>query len=210
MYVGQVMTRRVVTASPDDTIEKAFAAMLKKRIAHLPVIKKGALVGIISERDLRKAIILKKGATNKKISPRLKVSEIMTSEVITADTQMSVTEAVSMMLRMGIGALPVVEGAKLKGIVTKDDLLAVFVEMVRVIQSSAMIDVELVDEIEDTAAVLSVLRKHKASVISYSASPKGKNNYQVCHFRLKLCRVNPIVHDLKKKKVRVLEAYGDD
>jgi len=210
MYVGQVMTKKIVTASPDDTIENAFSAMLKKRIAHLPVLKKGALIGIISERDLRKAIIPKKGATNKKISSRMKVSEIMTSEVITAHAQMSVVEAVNIMLRMGIGSLPIMAGAKLKGIVTKDDLLAVFVEMLRVIQSSSTIDIELVDEIEDVEAVFSVLRKHKASVMSYSASPRGKSSHQVCHFRLKLCPVNLIVRDLKKKKVKVLEAYGDD
>lgn len=210
MYVGQMMTRRVITASPDDTIEKAFSAMLKKRIAHLPVMKKGVLIGIVSDRDLRKAIILKKGVRNRKISSQLKISEIMTSEVITADVEMYVVEAVNMMLRMGIGALPVMTGNKLKGIVTKDDLLTVFVEMLRVIQSSSTIDVELIDEIEDVAAVFSVLRKHKASVMSYSAAPRGKNNHQVCHFRLKLCPVNPIVRDLKKKKVKVLEAYGDD
>ena len=89
-------------------------------------------------------------------------------------------------------------------------MLAVFVEMLRVIQSSSTIDVELVDEIEDVAAVFAVLRKHKASIISYAASPRGKKSHQVCHFRLKLCPVNPIVRDLKKKKVKVLEAYGDD
>jgi acetoin utilization protein AcuB len=184
--------------------------MLKRRIAHLPVIKKGSLVGIVSDRDLRKAIILKKGAKNKKSPSQLKVSEIMTREVLTVDEEMSVVEAVNIMLRMGIGSLPVMVGGKLKGIVTKDDLLTVFVEMLRVIQSSSTIDVELVDEIEDVAAVFSVLRKHKATVMSYSASPRGKNSHQVCHFRLKLCPVNKIVRDLKKKKVKVLEAYGDD
>lgn len=210
MYVGQMMTRRVITVSPDDTIGQAFSDMLKNRIAHLPVMKKNALVGIISDRDLRKAIISKKGSWNKKVSSQLKVSGIMTSEVMTADVKTHVAEAVNMMLRMGIGSLPVMAGAKLKGIVTKDDLLGVFVEMLRTIESSSTIDVELVDEIEDVAAVFSVLRKHKASVISYSASPKGENSHQVCHFRLKLCPVNPIVDDLKKKKVKVLEAYGDD
>ncbi len=210
MYIGQVMTRKVVTASPDDTIEKVFGTMLNKRIAHLPIVKKGRMVGIVSDRDLRKALISRKGARLKKAPFELKVADIMTSDVITADSDMSVVDAVNLMLRLGIGSLPVVKEGKIKGIVTKDDLLTVFVEMLRVIQSSSTIDVELVDEIDDVEAVFSVLRKHKVGVLSYSAAPRGKSNHQICHFRLRLCPVKPIVRDLKKKGVKVIEAYGDD
>jgi len=67
-----------------------------------------------------------------------------------------------------------------------------------------------VDEIDDIDSVLSVLKNHRARVLNYSASPRGKNHRQICHFRLRLCPVKPIVRDLKKRGVRVLEAYGED
>jgi acetoin utilization protein AcuB len=111
---------------------------------------------------------------------------------------------------MGIGALPVIDQKSLKGIVTKDDLLSVFMEMMRVIESSSTIDVELLDEIDDIDSVLSVLKSHRAKVLNYSATPRGKERRQICHFRLRLCPVKPIVKDLKKRGVRVLEAYGED
>lgn len=210
MYAGQVMTRKVVTASPDDTVEKAFTVMLKKRIAHLPIIRKNSLVGIVSDRDLRKALTAGKTVRHKKKGAALKVSDIMTKKVITIDSKLSVVEAVNMLLGLGIGSLLVVDKKKINGIITKDDLLHVFVEMLRVIQSSSTIDIELVDEVDDVDSVFSVLRKHKAKVLSYSAAPRGGNSHQVCHFRLKLCPVRQIVSDLKKKGVKVLEAYGDD
>lgn len=209
MYVGQVMTRRVHTTTKDENVEDAFRLMLKKKIAHLPVVEKGALAGIISDRDIRKTFFSKK-AHPTKVFPDINVGDIMTAEVVTADPRMSVMDSVNLMLRHGIGCLPIVENKKLKGIVTKDDLLGVFVELLRVIQSSSTIDVELRDEIDDVEAVFSVLRKRKAKVLSYSATPRGKNSHQVCHFRLRLCPVKPIVADLEKKGVKVLEAYGDD
>jgi len=215
MYVGQVMTRKVVTAAPGDHLEKTFRTMVAKRIAHLPVLDKGAsdkgtLVGIVSDRDLRKALANKSGARPAKDPMRMTVSDVMTREVITADPKTHVMDAVSLMLRMGIGALPVLETDRLKGIVTKDDLLVVFMEMLRMIQASSTIEVELLDEVDDVAAVFTVLRKHKCSVLSYSATPAGNNRRQVCHFRLALCPVKPIVRDLKKNGVKVLDAYGED
>jgi len=216
MYVGQVMTRRVVTTTPTDTLDKALSLMVGKRIAHLPVLQKGDLVGIISDRDLRKA----QRSKEPKVTTRpkngggsggaLQVKDVMTTIVHTSSPDTTITDAVNLMLRLGIGALPVLETKKLKGIVTKDDLLAVFLEMMRVIESSSTLDVELMDEIDDIDSVLSVLKKHKARVLNYSAAPRGKDRRQICHFRLRLCPVGPIVKDLKKRGVRVLEAYGDD
>jgi len=216
MYVGQVMTRKVVTTDPTETLDNALGIMVKRKIAHLPVVSKGALVGIISDRDLRRAQRLntrktppkqKNGAAAK---GALMVKDVMTKAVHTASPSTPVTDAVHLMLRMGIGALPVIEQKALKGIVTKDDLLGVFLELVRVIESSSTIDVELVDEIDDIESILTVLQKHRAKVLNYSATPRGKSGRQICHFRLRLCPIKPIVRDLKKRGVRVLEAYGED
>ena len=216
MYVGQVMTRKVVTTSPGDSLESALGLMVEKRIAHLPVLLKGSLVGIVSDRDVRRAQrekpkksppSRKNGGTGQ---PALLVRDVMTKPVQTATPATPIADAVNLMLRMGIGALPVLDKKSLKGIVTKDDILGVFMEMVRVIESSSTIDVELVDEIDDIDSVMSVLKAHQAKVLNYSATPRGKDRRQICHFRLRLCPVKPIVRDLKKRGVRVLEAYGED
>jgi len=197
-------------------LESALGLMVEKRIAHLPVLLKGSLVGIISDRDVRRAQRekSKKSPTGKKNGGASQagplVRDVMTKPVQTASPATPITDAVNLMLRMGIGALPVLDQKTLKGIVTKDDILGVFMEMVRVIESSSTIDVELVDEIDDIDSVMSVLKTHQAKVLNYSATPRGKERRQICHFRLRLCPVKPIVRDLKKRGVRVLEAYGED
>lgn len=214
MQVGQVMTRKVITAGPDDSLKSVSDLMLKHRIAHVPIVDRGSLIGIISDRDFRSFIApLKKGA-KKKPEPRdplsLKASDVMTGSVITADAGMNVADAVKLMLRVKIGALPVLNSGRVVGIITKDDLLGVFMEMLQSLTQSSSLYVELLDEIEDCEAVFSVLKKRKVSVLSYSATPKAGERRQICHFRLSLCPVKDIVSDLRKRGVKVIEAYGED
>lgn len=54
MKVDQLMTRRVVTCSPEDTVSELMARMTERRFRHLPVLKEGALIGIVSIGDLVK------------------------------------------------------------------------------------------------------------------------------------------------------------
>lgn len=171
MQVGQVMTRKVISARPDDSLKSVSDLMLKHRIAHVPIVDDGKLIGIISDRDFRSFIApLKKGA--RKISApidpvALRARDAMTSGVITADTGMNVADAVKLMLRVKIGALPVLDNGRLAGIITKDDLLGVFMEMLQSLSHSSSLYVELMDEIEDCEAVFSVLKKRNVGVLSY-------------------------------------------
>ncbi|MBI4665002.1 MAG: CBS domain-containing protein [Nitrospinae bacterium] len=207
------MTRKVISASPDQTVEDALSLMLKNRVAHLPVLERGNLVGILSDRDLRTLISPKKHKSAKakgKEPFSKKVRDVMTKSVITADAGMNIHDAAKMMLRLKIGCLPVIDNNKMEGIITKDDLLDVFVELLRTLQQSSSIYIELMDEIDDCSTVFSVLQKHKARVLSYSATPAGNGHRQICHFRLGRCPVKKITQDLAKKGVKVLEAFGED
>lgn len=214
MQVGQVMTRKVITAGPGDSLKIVSGLMLKHRIAHIPIVDRGRLIGIISDRDFRSFIApLQKGAKKKKVPSdplALNARSVMSDAVITADTGMNVADAVKLMLRLKIGALPVLDSGRMVGIITKDDLLGVFVEMLQALTQSSSLYVELLDEIEDCEAVFSVLKKRKVSVLSYSATPKAGEHRQICHFRLSLCPIKGIVSDLRKKGVKVIEAYGED
>ncbi len=213
MHVGEVMTRKVITISPGKKAKDAFELMGQKMIAHLPVVEKSRLVGIVTDRDLRLAVIpLKKSKTGKRPSAfpdDHRVKDVMTKKVITIDPGTGVADAVRMMLRLRIGSLLVVVDEKLKGIITKDDLLGVFVEMLRMIQSSSTIDVELADEIDDMDIIQTTLNSHNIKILSCAATP-GKNSGQICHVRLEPCPVKDIVRDLAKNGVKVLDAFGED
>jgi acetoin utilization protein AcuB len=122
MLVRQIMTRGVVTVSPDTTLPGARRLLDEHRIRHLPVLVNGRLVGMVSDRDLRSAA----GMNGR----RTAVGGIMTPMPVTVTSDTRVEDAARILLDRKIGGLPVVDGQALTGIVTADDLLRALVTVV--------------------------------------------------------------------------------
>lgn len=132
MLVKDLMQAEVFTIRPDDLVDRAFFLIHYEKVRHLPVVEKGLVVGIVSDRDLYKTLGPKKGrgplmksgsGPELEVIPR-KVRHIMRRGVITIASQDPVTKAASIMARRKIGALPVVNGRRLIGIITATDVLA--------------------------------------------------------------------------------------
>jgi acetoin utilization protein AcuB len=141
ILVQEWMRTDVITINPELRVERAWELMARQRIRHLPVVKNGLLVGIITERDLKRTIFssLPTPPTRQGVKPQpsgtpgdLPVEAIMTKEVYTVKPTDSLLIAVLRMVDEKIGALPVVdEAGKLLGILTETDLLKVLVFLLR-------------------------------------------------------------------------------
>jgi len=92
--------------------------MDEKNVGALPVVDKGSLVGIVSERDYTRKVILK--GRSAKETP---VSDIMTRKVLTVTPSDSVTECMRLMTEKHVRHLPVVEGTELVGILSIGDVV---------------------------------------------------------------------------------------
>ena len=111
--------RDVDTVSPDETVYDALAMMAKKEIGALVVVKKGKMVGIFSERDYARKVILK-GKSSKKT----RVGEIMTSDVIHVGLNHKVGKCLSLMTKKHIRHLPVLDKNRLVGLLTIEEIKA--------------------------------------------------------------------------------------
>jgi len=129
--VSDIMTRKVITVPPDYSVERAVQLFQQRGIRHLPVLDGSQLVGIVSERDLVRALeplrakkkkLLNVGGLFFLLEP-LEVKEIMSKDVISVPPDVSVQYAAASMVVSRLGALPVVADGKLVGIVTDTDLL---------------------------------------------------------------------------------------
>lgn len=120
------MTRRVIVVPPTVTLEDAWDIMSFFRIRHLPVVQDGALLGILSDRDvlLRAA----PGGVEPKV-PGAPVADAMSPAPYVCSPTTHVAEIVRTMTERKIDAMPVLDGAdQLVGLVTSTDLLLLLIE----------------------------------------------------------------------------------
>ncbi len=129
--VGGLMRSQFISMSPDESLLEADRIMRLARIRHLPIARKGILVGMLSHRDILSASIAKleerDPAERIEHLRGIKISQLMHAEPYTATVDTTLAEAARRMLRLKIGCLPVVRsgvrGEELIGLVTESDLL---------------------------------------------------------------------------------------
>jgi len=120
MNVGDRMTNNPVTVTPSETLAVAQERLRSGGFRQLPVVDQGRLVGIITDRDLRRHgrhIVAK-------------VQSAMTTELLTVTPETPIEEAARLLLQHKIGGLPVVQSEKLVGIISTTDLLQTLVDLV--------------------------------------------------------------------------------
>jgi CBS domain-containing protein len=117
--VSEIMTRAAVTDQADDTLADAARKMWEQQTGSLLVMDGEELLGIITERDILKAV-----ATGVPLH-ETRVSDAMTKDVVTAHPSASLREAAAVMAERWIRHLPVVERGKVMGILSQRDLTGV-------------------------------------------------------------------------------------
>jgi CBS domain-containing protein len=125
--VRDVMMKELMTLAPDERLHLANDLMKLGRVRHMPVVAKGRLVGIVTQRDLFRAAVSSvlrfRARAEREWLEHIGVAEVMTKDVVTAQPDWTVRQAVDTMLERGIGCLPVVEDKALIGLVTETDCL---------------------------------------------------------------------------------------
>ena len=107
------------TVSPDDFVFEALKILAERDIGVLPVLDSENLVGIFSERDYARRVVLY-GRNSKDTT----ISEVMTQNVITASPEDTIDDCMKLVVGKGFRHLPIVENNELIGIISSTDLLA--------------------------------------------------------------------------------------
>src|SRR3712207_6864731 len=97
------MTRNLVTLSPEASVAEALTLCRKRRIRHIPIVEEGRLVGIVSDRDLRDASPALGNAERASTLQEIRVGDVMTREVSTADPQDPIENVAQEMYELKIG-----------------------------------------------------------------------------------------------------------
>lgn len=133
MSVADYMTKKVVTISPDTKVNVAINTMKENQIHRLPVIDGAKLVGIITEGIIQAASPSQ--ATSLSIYEinylfnKMTVSDVMEKDVKTIPATAQLEDAISTMRHHDVGVLPVMDGSKVVGIITTNDILDGFLDI---------------------------------------------------------------------------------
>jgi acetoin utilization protein AcuB len=119
MVVRDCMTAPVEVAHPDETVRTLRDRLRRRGIRHMPVVATNQVIGIVTDRDVRSG----------NADPYATVETIMTSNPVTVAPSTPIERAATLLHRHKIGALPVLEGETLVGIVAESDLLRALLEI---------------------------------------------------------------------------------
>uniref|UniRef100_A0A7V4LD40 CBS domain-containing protein n=1 Tax=Desulfobacca acetoxidans TaxID=60893 RepID=A0A7V4LD40_9BACT len=197
MRVGQIMNAKPITISPDKRVGQALKLMQQHQIRHLPVMKGERMVGWISARTLREVLLAS-------MLEVITVADVMVEAPIMVSPDTSVEEAARLMHEHKIGGMPVMEGDKLVGVITVNDLLYAFITMLGLLRSSSRLDL-LLDASPEALEAASRLIEGKGGKIMNIAMGTTKDNKRCYVFRLEKTDLGPILAELKEHGHEVVD-----
>ncbi|NDL66272.1 CBS and ACT domain-containing protein [Anaerotalea alkaliphila] len=209
MYVKNKMITDVITVFPEASISLAFQTMHEKGVKQLPVVKNGKLVGLVTETLLAefspsKATSLSIYELNY-ILAKTKVASIMATDVPVCHPDMLIETVVSIMREQDVNMLPVVnENNTLVGVISRNDMLDAFLEIIGAKDTGARIAIEAPNRTGTLADIATIITEYGANIthITIFTSPDGTESELI--LRMNTGQVDGIIQALEKKGYRVL------
>ena len=197
------MNQTVISLDVTDSIQTANQLFIKNRIRSLPVLENGKLVGIVSDRDLKKVLVSEDlGMDHNEIvylNSAIKVKEIMTEDPVTVSPYVTVDEVAQKMFINKISGLPVVDKeGELVGIITQGDIFKLLISLTGIEKKGVQMAMQLKDELDSIKEIVDILRSYQGRGGSMLTSSKDiPSEKQNVYFR---------VSDLDLSKIEELKA----
>ena len=211
MLVKNWMSKNVVTIDVVDSMEDAMKLLKQHGIRMLPVLKKGKLVGIVTDRDLKKASA--SDATTLEIHEllylltKIKVKDIMTKDPITVSPDYTVEETAQVLLESKISGAPVVDdGGQIVGTITQTDLFRVLISLTGVKNGGIQFGFQIEDRPGSIKEVEDIIREYGGRIVSiltsYDDVPMG---YRKVYIRMQ--SIEPPMLEILKNKLSEIAAF---
>lgn len=141
LKVKDIMSTDLVTLDENEDLQLAETAMVQGRIRHLPVVKQGRLVGLVTHRDILRAQISSLAdispAERRSLKGSIKAHDIMQTNIKTVTPQTAVLEAAEILKTNKYGCLPVVNNGTLVGIITEADFIDLVIRAIKKVKIDA-------------------------------------------------------------------------
>ena len=208
MLVKNWMSKTVITTDVNDSMNKVMDLMKEHNIGMVPVMKKGKLVGIVTDRDLKRSSA--SDATTLEIHEllflisKIKVKDIMTKDPITVPFDFTVEEAAEVLMKNRISGAPVTyKSGQVVGTITKGDLFRVLISLTGVgkrgIQFAFQVE-DLPGTIKDVCDIIRDYGGRMVSILStYEGMPTGYRKVFIRMLGVEREKLPHLENDLRKK-----------
>jgi acetoin utilization protein AcuB len=201
MNVARWMTKDPVVAKSTETLAAVRQMMDKGSFHRVPVVDGDKLVGIVSDRDLRQ---------HTGTLARVKVNAAMTTPVVSVTPTTILEAAANLLVKHKIGALPVVDGGKLVGIITATDLLRAFAEVLGATEEGvARIDLSLEGDSSELFTIVQLVAQENGEILGMGTYPGDptEGEGRVAYLRLRAADANRVAQMLTEKNFTVLTIH---
>jgi len=208
MLVSNWMSKNVITDDVDDSMHDAMKRMKEKDIRMRPVLKKGKLVGVVTDRDLKRASA--SDATTLDVHEllylvsKIKVRDIMTKNPITVPQNFTIEETAEVLLKHKISGVPVVDqNGQLVGAITQTDLFRVLISLTGVGKGGIQFAFQLEDRPGSIKEVADIIRLYGGRMVSiltsYDGVPEGYRKVFIRMHSIERARLQQLKEELSYK-----------
>ena len=208
MLVMDWMSKTVITVDANDSMHEAMKLLKQHNIGMLPVMKRGELVGIVTDRDLKQASA--SDATTLEVHEllflvsKIKIKDIMTDDPITVPFDYTVEETAQLLLKNNISGVPVLDHeGETVGVITKTDLFRVLISLTGVGKRGIQFAFQLEDRPGSIKEIADIIRKRGARMVSiltaYKGVPKGLRRVYIRIYGLDRVKLPQLEEEFMKK-----------
>jgi acetoin utilization protein AcuB len=208
MLVKDWMSAKVVTVNANDSMQHAINLLMENDISMMPVLEDGQLVGVVTDRDLKRAspsdAVMLDIQRILYLLSKLEVGAIMSRYPITLPMDLTVEEAAEILLKNKISGAPVVDASgRITGIITKSDLFKAMMSLSGLSHRGVQFGFVLEDRPGSIKEVTDVIRSYGARLVSilssYELAPEGHRNVYIRAFNIDRDKLVNLKNELKKQ-----------
>lgn len=208
MLVKDWMSAKVVTVNANDSMQHAINLLMENDISMMPVLEDGQLVGVVTDRDLKRAspsdAVMLDIQRILYLLSKLEVGAIMSRYPITLPMDLTVEEAAEILLKNKISGAPVVDASgRTTGIITKSDLFKAMMSLSGLSHRGVQFGFVLEDRPGSIKEVTDVIRSYGARLVSilssYELAPEGHRNVYIRAFNIDREKLVNLKNELKKQ-----------
>ena len=208
MLVKNWMSKPAITIDADASMHDAIKLLKNHNIKMLPVMEKGNLVGIVTDRDIKRASA--SDATSLEIHEllylisKIKIREIMTKNPITVPQDYTVEETAEILLKHNISGVPVVDQfSDVIGTITQNDIFRILISLTGAEKRGIQFGVEVEDRPGSIKEVTDIIREYggrMASILtSYDKSPEGYRRVYIRMYGIDRFKINRLKEAIEEK-----------